>query len=260
MLKAERQQQILARMSETSAVTVNDLAKVFSASPITIRRDLLELGERGLLERTHGGAIATHEVLAEGSARYEMYDYVERHHQQAAQKSSIAESAAQYISDGDCILINSGTTCEALAHALRGHHNLHVITNGLTVAATVSQSHHAHVYVLPGRLDLRKQGTIERPSNDVLTGIRIREAFLGVHAVSAAGIFMRDSDDAAMNKAFVDAASRTTILADHTKLQAFASFRVVTWEPKHRLITDAGADMAIVDSIRDAGAEVIIAG
>ena len=49
MLKAERQQRILARMQETNAVTVRDLAQAFSTSPITIRRDLLELGDKGML-------------------------------------------------------------------------------------------------------------------------------------------------------------------------------------------------------------------
>ena len=258
MLKVERQQRILARMQETNAVTVRDLAQAFATSPITIRRDLLELGEKGLLERTHGGAVATHEVLAEGNARYEMYNYAERHHQQSAEKAAIAECAAQYVSDGDSILINAGTTAHALAQALRGHQDLHVITNGLTVAAAAGQSHLAHVYVLAGRLDTRKQATIERADNDMLSGIQIREAFLGVHAVSAAGIFMRDSEDAAMNRAFIAAASRTTVLADHTKLRAYASFRVCAWPRVQRLVTDPAADPEVVAAIRAQGVEVVL--
>lgn len=258
MLKVERQQRILALMQETNAVTVRDLAREFSTSPITIRRDLLELGEKGLLERTHGGAVASQEVLAEGNARYEMYNYAERHRQQSAEKTAIAECAMQYISDGDSILINAGTTAHALAQALSGHQDLHVITNGLTVAAAAGQSHLAHVYVLAGRLDPRKQATIERADNDVLSGIQIREAFLGVHAVSAAGIFMRDSEDASMNRAFVAAASCTTVMADHTKLNAFASFRICSWSQVERLITDAAADQAVLQAIRDQGVEVVV--
>lgn len=257
MLKAERQHRILALMQETNAVTVRELARVFVTSPITIRRDLLELGEKGLLARTHGGAVALQEVLAEGNARYEMYNYAERHHQQSIEKAAIAECAAQYISDGDSILINAGTTAHALAQALRGHQDLHVITNGLTVAAAAGQSHLAHVYVLAGRLDTRKQATIERADNDVLAGIQIREAFLGVHAVSAAGMFMRDSEDAAMNRAFIAAASRCTILADHTKFKAYASFRVGAWRAGQRLVTDAAADPAVVAAIREQGVDVV---
>lgn len=259
MLKAERQQHILTMMQQTSAVTVRDLAMAFSTSPVTIRRDLLELGERGLLERTHGGAIATQEVLAEGSARYEMYSYSERHHQQSEEKAIIAECAAQYISDGDSILVNAGTTTHALARALRGHQALHVITNGLTVATEVGQSHSAHVYMLPGRLDMRKQAAIARPDHDRFPDFQIREAFLGVHAISESGIYMRDNEDAGMNRAFIAAANRVTVLADHTKLQAFAGFRISSWENIQRLITDAASDRKLLAAIEDQGVEIVFA-
>lgn len=259
MLKLERQQHILALIQETNAVTVRDLAKIFSTSPITIRRDLLELGEKGLLERTHGGAVTSQEVLAEGSARYEMYSYADRHQQQAAEKTVIAECAAQYISDGDSILINAGTTAHALAQALCGHQELYIITNGLTVAATAGQINLSHIYMLAGRLNTRKQATIERPDNDTLHGIQIREAFLGVHAVSADGIFMRDNEDTAMNRAFINASSCTTVMADHTKLKAYASFRICEWSQVQRLITDPAADPEVVAAIRDQGVEVLLA-
>lgn len=257
MIKAERQQRILTFMQETNAVTVRDLAQMFSTSPITIRRDLLELRDKGLLERTHGGAVLSQEVLAEGSARYEMYSYSERHSQQSAEKAAIAECAAQYISDGDSILINAGTTAHALAMALRGHQDLHIITNGLSVATAAGQSHLAHVYVLAGRLDPRKLATIERHENNTLPDIQVREAFLGVHAVNADGIFMRESEDAAMNRAFVAAATRTTVLADHTKFQAHASFRVCGWQQVQRLITDRAVESSVLEAIRRQGVEVV---
>jgi DeoR/GlpR family transcriptional regulator of sugar metabolism len=81
MYNPERQKKILALIQEMSSVSVMDLAKQFAISPITIRRDLLELREKGLLERTFGGAIASQEIFAEGSARYETYDYLERNAQ-----------------------------------------------------------------------------------------------------------------------------------------------------------------------------------
>jgi DeoR/GlpR family transcriptional regulator of sugar metabolism len=259
MIKAERQQHILARMQETASVSVRDLAKAFATSPITIRRDLIELGERGLLERRHGGAVAPQEVFAEGSARYEMYSYGERNHQQAQEKAAIAECAAQFISDGDNVLINAGTTAQALAQALRGHQDLYVITNGLSVASSLGQGLRASVYVLAGRLDARKQATVEHPGADGLARLQVREAFLGVHAVSAGGMYMRDPEDAHMNRAFIAAARQVTVLADHTKLQACASFCVSPWRAGQRLITDAKAAPQLLQAIRDQGVEVVVA-
>ncbi|EER62100.1 transcriptional regulator, DeoR family [Acidovorax delafieldii 2AN] len=247
-------------MQEAASVTVKDLAKAFSTSPITIRRDLIELGERGLLERIHGGAIATQEVFAEGSERYEMYTYGERNDQQSQEKAAIAECAAQFISDGDNILINAGTTAQALAQALRGHQDLHVITNGLTVASTLGQGARTSVYVLAGRLDARKQATIERPGEEGLSHLQVREAFLGVHALSTQGIYMRDPEDANMNRAFMAAARQVTVLADYTKFQAFASFRIGCWQQVRRLITDERANPLVLKAIGEQGVDVIIAG
>lgn len=259
MIKAERQQKILARMQEAASVSVKELAKSFATSPITIRRDLIELGERGLLERRHGGAVAPTEVFAEGSARYEMYSYGERKHQQAQEKAAIAECAAQFISDGDNILINAGTSAQALALALRGHEDLYVITNGLSVANTLGQAPRIGIYVLAGRLDVRKQATIEHPGAEGFPHLQAREAFLGVHAVSATGVYMRDPEDAQMNRAFIAAARQVTVLADHTKFQACASFCVSRWQAGLRLVTDEKTAPDVLQTIREQGVEVVVA-
>ena len=251
MYKPERQKKILALIQEMSSVSVMDLAKQFAISPITIRRDLLELREKGLLERTFGGAIASQEIFAEGSARYETYDYLERNAQQREEKLAIAECAAQFVSDADCILINAGTTAQALAHALRGHQDLYVFTNGLCVATTLGQAARSHVYVLPGLLDTRRQATIQSPDASYLKNLRVREALLGVHAISVDGIFTRDKEDSQMFKAFINAATQITILADHTKFDSFASFKVCGLEKITRIVTDKKAPRDILEKIRD---------
>lgn len=259
VLKAERHQLILAHIQQNGVATVKELAHQFDISPITVRRDLLELGERGALERTHGGAVINQEVLAEGSARYETFSYVERHGEHAAQKAAIAECAAQFICDGDTILINAGTTAHALACALRGHRDLHVITNGLSVATALAQALQPHVYVLPGRVDCHKLATIQRPDNDAFGDIRIREAFLGVHALTGEGIYMRDHEDAILNRAFMKAASCTTVIADHSKCASHASFRIDGWQHVHRLVTDKPLPSDLHASLERQGVDVIIA-
>jgi DeoR family transcriptional regulator of aga operon len=71
---------------------------------------------------------------------------------------------------------------------------------------------------------------------------------------------MRDNEDAAMNRAFIAAANRVTVMADHTKLASFASFRVCPWLQVHRLITDAGADPQDLNIIRQQGVDIVISG
>ena len=116
---------------------------------VFLRRDLIELQERGLLARTRGGAVSG-DIIAECWARYESISYAEREREHVREKRAIAEMAAQLVSDGDCILVNGGTTSRHLAEALRGHQNLHVVTNGLTVAMEFARSQNAAVHLLSG--------------------------------------------------------------------------------------------------------------
>jgi DeoR/GlpR family transcriptional regulator of sugar metabolism len=260
MLKAARQKEIVALLQGGGVVEVAALAERFQTSPITVRRDLIELQERGVLARTRGGAIPGHEVYAEGWARYESANYAEREKENYRQKRAIAELAAQSVSDGDCILINGGTTCRNLAEALRGHHNLHVVTNGLTVAMELAKSRNATVFMLPGTVDLRKMASVSRPEFGALENITVRAAFLGVHGISASGgIGMLNPEEAAMNRSFVDAAQAVNILVDSSKFHAQAIFRIAHLDKVTRVFTDDGISDETRLALETAGVEVSIA-
>lgn len=259
MLKAVRQKEIITLVQGGGAVEVNVLAEKFQTSPITIRRDLIELHERGLLERTRGGAVSG-EVLAEGWARYESVSYAERERENSREKRAIADLAAQLVSDGDCILLNGGTTSRHLAEALRGHHNLHVVTNGLTVAMEFAQSRNASVYLLPGSIDFKKMTSVSRPAPGAFDDITVRAAFLGVHGISpSGGIAMLSPEEAAMNRAFIDAAQVVNVMVDSSKFRSHAIFRITHLDKVTRVITDDGIDKNARQEIEKLGVEVLVA-
>jgi len=258
MLKAARHKEIVALVQGGGIVEVNALAQRFQTSPITIRRDLIELQERGLLERTRGGAVSG-EVIAEGWARYESISYAEREREQFREKRAIAELAAQLVSDGDCILVNGGTTSRHLAEALRGHQNLHVVTNGLTVAMEFARSQNAAVYLLPGMVDLRKMTSVSRPAPGSFDDITVRAAFLGVHGISPAGIGMLSPEEAAMNRAFIEAAQTVNVLVDSSKFNSQAIFRICEMNRVTRVVTDTGIAPATRQALEALGIEVLLA-
>lgn len=259
MLKAVRHKEIVALLQEGRAVEVGALAERFQTSPITIRRDLIELQERGLLERTRGGAVSQ-EVLAEGWARYESVSYAERERENFREKRAIADLAAQLVSDGDCILINGGTTSRQLAEALRGHQHLHVVTNGLTVAMEFARSQSAFVYLLPGMVDFKKMASVCRPTPGTFDDITVRAAFLGVHGISPdGGIAMLSPEEAAMNRAFIDAAQSVNVMVDSSKFRSQAIFRIAHLDRVDRVITDDRIDAATRQALERAGVEVLVA-
>lgn len=259
MLKAARHKEIVSLVHGGGVVEVNALAARFQTSPITIRRDLIELQERGLLERTRGGAISG-EVLADGWARYETISYVERERERVREKRAIAELAAQLVSDGDCILVNGGTTSRHLAEALRGHQNLHVITNGLPVAMEFARSQNAAVYVLPGRVDFRKMCSVVRPAPGAFDDFTVRAAFLGVHGISpSGGIAMLSPEEAAMNRSFIEAAQTVNVIVDSSKFESQAMFRICELNRIDRVITDSGASAEVRQALHSQGVEVLVA-
>lgn len=259
MLKAARQKEILALVQGGGAVEVNVLAERFQTSPITIRRDLIELHERGLLERTRGGAVSG-EVIAEGWARYETINYAERERENFREKRAIADLAAQLVSDRDCILVNGGTTSRHLAEALRGHHHLHVVTNGLTVAMEFARSQGAFVYLLPGVVDFKKMASVSRPAPGAFDDISVRAAFLGVHGISpSGGIGMLSPEEAAMNRAFIDAAQTVNVMVDSSKFSSQAIFRIAHLDKVTRVITDDGIQKDTRRALEKLGVEVLVA-
>lgn len=259
MLKAARHKEIVALVQGGGVVEVTVLAERFQTSPITIRRDLIELQERGLLERTRGGAVSG-DMIAEGWARYESISYAEREREHAREKRAIAELAAQLVSDGDCILVNGGTTSRHLAEALRGHRNLHVVTNGLTVAMEFARSHDAAVYLLPGMVDFKKMASVSRPAPGVFDDISVRAAFLGVHGISAdGGIGMLSPEEAAMNRSFVNAAQTVNVMVDSSKFSSQAIFRICEMKRVARVITDSGLRENDRKKLNALGVEVLVA-
>ncbi|HQS31289.1 MAG: DeoR family transcriptional regulator [Polaromonas sp. 39-63-203] len=259
MLKAARHKEIITLLHGGGVVEVNALAIRFQTSPITVRRDLIELHERGLVERTRGGAVSG-EVIAEGWARYESISYAERERENVREKRAIAELAAQHVSDGDCILVNAGTTSRHFAEALRGHHNLHVVTNGLTVAMEFARSQNASVYLLPGTVDFKKMASVSRPAPGAFDDITVRAAFLGVNGISpSGGISMLSPEEAAMNRAFIEAAQTVTVLVDSSKFNSQAIFRIAHLDKVTRIITDVGIDQGIREKLEKLSVEVLVA-
>lgn len=239
MLKADRQQQIVAILSGDGSVSVADLADRFKTSPLTIRRDLIDLQKQGLLNRTHGGA-RLHASLHE-YATYEGGTFEDRFKAHGGTKHRIAERAAQLVSDGDSLLLNGGSTMTVFARALRNHKNLTVITNGLTVALELARSQNSTVIVLPGTLEKKKMTTASNAVDEALADIWGQSVFLGVTGINLAlGPTMSTPQEALTYRTFVRAASEVTLLADSTKFEAGSMFGIAPLSKITRIVTDTG--------------------
>ena len=132
MLIAERRRSILEIVNQEGRGLVKDLATRLKTSQVTIRKDLEDLHSEGLLQRSHGGALPVQAgALLDLGLR-------EKEKQHRKEKQRIAEAAASVVKEGDCVILDSGSTTTAVARALRNRGRLTVITNAVNIAAELA--------------------------------------------------------------------------------------------------------------------------
>ncbi len=148
MFAEERKSRIVEFINENEKATVSQLCDRFEVSRATIRNDLNELDEKGLIKRTHGGAISTQSV------NYEM-SIVDREVRFQSEKEAIAGQAISYIRDGDCIGLDAGTTTYEVAKLLTGFSRLTIITYDLNIASYLDLNTE-HTVILAGG-EIRKR-------------------------------------------------------------------------------------------------------
>ena len=123
-----------------------------------------------------------------------------------------------------------------------------------------ARSQNASVYLLPGTVDFKKMATVCRPSPGTFDDITVRAAFLGVNGISpSAGIAMLSPEEAAMNRAFIEAAQTVTIIVDSSKFHSQAIFRIAHLDKVTRIITDSGIDLDMREELERLNVEVLIA-
>ncbi|MGE8396660.1 MAG: DeoR/GlpR family DNA-binding transcription regulator, partial [Comamonas sp.] len=154
-----RQLQLLEEVRNQQSATVEQLAETLGVTLQTVRRDVQKLAASGLLVRFHGGVRVP-------SATVENLAHTRRETLNADGKARIAKAIAQAVPNGCSLILNIGTTTEAVAKALLHHRGLRVITNNLNVAAILSSNAECEVIVAGGVVRTRDRGIIGEAAVD----------------------------------------------------------------------------------------------
>lgn len=220
MYEEERLQLITEYVQKQSRASVQELCAKFRVSESTIRRDLSELEKRSLLKRTHGGAVIMEAVGFEPS-------YDEKEDRYREEKYRIARRAAEFIQDGDSILIDSGTTTQYMASELARFHSLTVVTNSIVLLQKLSAMTNLTVMSTGGLLRANTMALVGPVAEASLDLIRVDKAFMATNGLDAKfGLTTPSIIEASMKKKMISVAEQVFILADHTKIGkvSFARF------------------------------------
>jgi DeoR/GlpR family transcriptional regulator of sugar metabolism len=212
-LAQQRHERIMSQVRRAGSARVVDLAAQLDVSEMTVRRDLDVLHGAGLLVKVHGGATVRYEHATDEPG------FEVKMSQNQSEKRAIAASAAVLTGPGAAIGITAGTTTAQLATELVSVPNLTVVTNSIRVADVF------HAAPRPDRTVILVGG--ERTPSDALVGpvaastlraFHLDRVFMGVHGMhERAGFTTPNLQEAATNRAFVEATDELVVLADHTK-------------------------------------------
>jgi len=250
----ERLDRIASLVVEKRRVSVAELSSLFNVSRVTIRHDLGELERRGLLVRTHGGALAIDQNTKRAELSFDVREQLQRR-----EKGRIGQAAASLVHDGDTIALDASTTALQVARQIKDRRELTVVTNGIRIALEFMDSPHITV-VMPGGI-LRRDAVslVGELGEEVLAKFNVQRGFFGAKGITLEeGLTDVDSREVHLKRAMVHAAKEVIAIVDHTKWGkvAFASFAFV--DEVDEVITDDGAPPDLVAALRQRGVEVLL--
>jgi DeoR/GlpR family transcriptional regulator of sugar metabolism len=248
MLTDERRHRILERLQVQGRVLASDLVAEFGVSPDTVRRDLRDLDEAGMLRRVHGGALPR---------RGDTDPLPLRARRAPEAKASIARRAAQIVGDGQVVMLDGGTTTLEVARALPERLTATVVTNSLPIALALTDHRSVEVVVVGGSLRARAGVTVGAAAVAALAAVRADVLFLGVCGLHPEiGVSVEDAEEREGKRAMIAGAAVVVGLADHDKLGTALPFVVAPLTELTTLVTDATDDEALAP-YRALGIEVL---
>lgn len=221
MLKAERQEQIVQRLTAHGTESVGAIARALSVSEMTVRRDLEELAERGIVERVYGGArmpaALKESYSAEGVPLLREYSHVEKRRLNTETKRRVAQRAAHQIAPDDTVFLGAGTTVEAMVPYLPETH-LRVITNSLSVFKLLEHNERCELYLVGGLYRQHTGCFVGGMAEEAVAPLGIDKAFIGTNGVSSGSLFTSDMDEGRIQRLVLKKAQGRFAVCDASKV------------------------------------------
>jgi DeoR family fructose operon transcriptional repressor len=242
----KRKRFILDELNKHGEVDVKRLATDLSISEITIRRDLNNLADKGLLFRTHGGASQVDPLASP-------YTFTNKAVQNADAKDAICKEAAKLIDNGDIIFMDCGSTVFRLCQFI-ANKRIRVVTNSLPIIMELQNSL-VSLNIIGGEYDAKRQAMHGLIANRHISFYKADKAFIGVDGISANGLFANTELEADITTAFINNSAKTILLCDDGKVGKESYLNFATLNQINTLITNANSlDLALYE---EQGIEII---
>jgi DeoR family transcriptional regulator of aga operon len=252
MMAEERRTQILLILRNAGRVRVNELVSQFNTSAVTIRNDLNELSQRGLVQRSHGGAMLPDSIMRESPLQ-------ERLKAHAEEKRRIGVMAATMIEDGETIILDSGTTTLEIARQIKKKRGLHIITNGVNIAAELLDARDSEVFIVGGTVRGESASISGRFTEEMFDQFSADKLFLsGAGCDLDFGVSGANLEETMVNRAMLRIAREIILVADASKFSKRSMSRIAPFAEIDTVITDKSLSEDIQSKLRSSGCNLIL--
>jgi len=252
-----RQARLTEIVTRNGFISVAEISQMLGVSTMTIRRDLEALETRGILKRTHGGAVASE------TDRHEIFDaeepmFKQRQRRNAVAKSRIAIAAAKLIGPSETIALDVGTSVLALAKELLHRADLRIFTNSLPAAITLTTGRNP-IYLLGGQLRGPELAVIGPVATSQVAHYYFDKVFIGVSGIIEAGLYDYTLEDTEVKRAFIEQARQVIVLCDSSKFDRRSLAQICSLDRCHTLITEAPPPSHLGRAIAKSNINLVIA-
>ncbi len=253
LIPAQRRERIQEYLAIHQIARTVDLCALLETSEATVRRDLEWLEQKGVLERTHGGAVLNHRMVLE-------QEYQQRAQHHPEEKRLIGELAASLIEEGDIVFINSGTTATQILQHIRRDPSITVFTNNVSAVMELGDPGF-HYFLTGGEFQARSNSLIGRFAADNLGLVYANKTILGVDGISLKhGCTVPTNGEAEVVRKMIERTKGSIIIAaDHSKWGVVSNFQVASIDEVNKLISDNRLGASARDSLAEHDIECLLA-
>lgn len=249
--KLGRHQHIISQLTAAPTLRASELAAALGVSGETIRRDLMELQEHGLINRTYGGA--SRPFALEPSL-------TDRRAIMIAEREAIASVVASLVLPNEVLMLGAGATTFHVARRLAARvQDITVITHDFAIAAALGTNSSIRVLCCPGRYNSAEGYVFGTQTIASINSYEANRAIIGATGIGGRGVNDADDEAGAIYGAMAKRAAEAIVVADHTKFEQRALTVFAQWTDIDRLVTDHQPEGALATALREAGTEILVA-
>lgn len=228
----DRRDRMIQILNEEGSVKVDELSEIFDVSTVTIRNDLDFLEKKGIVYRTYGGALLRNNVYNDPSLE-------EKQKLHAEEKQEIGKKAAEMISDGDSIVLDSGTTTREIAMNIKEKENLTVMTNAINIALELAALTNITVMLTGGVLREKSYSLVGPEAENTMRNYYFDKLFLGVDGLDLTyGLTTANPQEAQLNRLMVERSNQVIAVTDSSKFGRHSFSFICDLDPISTIITD----------------------